>query len=194
MAVKKLWTPLKLEELPNGMFVAADPSLAAFGLVLLGVHAGGVFVHEAQKITTAPIEAGGWESNFARADELYDILWGILESWDNKWDFDETLFVHEAPPSGGGAMMRTESSILAGREFRRVAKDLSVLLGKLVTPQSHKKLLCGNHIAKKIQHHKAIKELLPQIHDSRLITNEATRDALSIGLYAAHRSNGSQEA
>jgi Holliday junction resolvasome RuvABC endonuclease subunit len=187
---KQPWTPLQLADLPNGRFVAADPSLAAFGLVFIEIDGGEVAVREAQKITTAQTEVGGWESNFARADELYDILWGILDSWDDEWDFESALFVHEAPPSGGGAMMRTESSILAGREFRRVAKDLTVLLDKLVTPQSHKKLLCGNHIAKKIQHHKAIKELLPQIHDSRLITNEATRDALSIGLYAAHRSNG----
>lgn len=186
MAVKKPWSPLKLEELPNCRFIAADPSLAAFGLVFVEVHDGQVYIQGAEKLATEQTGDGGWESNFDRAEELCDRLRTTIWSWIDEWG-SSIWGVHEAPPAGGGNVMRAESSILAGREFRRVCTDMLLPIDKLVTPQSHKKLICGNHIAKKKEHHDAIRELLPKIHDSRLISNEATRDALSIALYAAHR-------
>jgi hypothetical protein len=155
------------------------------GLVFLEVHDGQVYIQEAKTLSTKGTEDGGWESNFDRAQEISELLCALLEDWVDGWDIAQA--VHEAPPSGGGTIMRPESSILGGREFRRVSWELLLPIDKLVTPQSHKKLICGNHIAKKKQHHDAIRELLPKIHDSRLITNEALRDALSIGLYAAHR-------
>jgi hypothetical protein len=186
MAPKKSWHPLKLEELPNCRYLAADPSLSAFGLVFIEVHEGQVYVQEAEKLSTVQTEAGGWESNFRRAEELYQLLNAIINRWIGDWGTG--LFaVHEAPPAGGGMVQRPESSILGGREFRRVCTEFLLPIDKLVTPQSHKKLICGNHIASKKQHHDAVRELLPKIHDSRLISNEALRDTLSVALYAAHR-------
>jgi hypothetical protein len=185
MVAKKAWHPLRLEELPNCRYLAADPSLAAFGLVFIEIHEGQVYIQEAEKLSTTQTDAGGWESNFQRAEELYDLLSATIDAWLDAWGM--MYAVHEAPPVGGGVVQRTESSILGGREFRRVCGELVIPIDKLVTPQSHKKLICGNHIASKKQHHDAIRELLPKIHDSRLISNEALRDALSVGLHAAYR-------
>lgn len=186
MAVKRQWFPLDLNALPNCRIIACDPSFSAMGIVFLEVYDGQVTVNGAEKLATEPTAEGGWESNFARAEELYGRISYIFSEWLEDWGAG-TIAVHESPPSGGGNLMRIESSILGGREFRRAATQWSVPIGKLVTPQSHKKLLCGNHIAKKPEHHAAIKLLLPDILDSKVITNEALRDALSIALYAAHR-------
>jgi Holliday junction resolvasome RuvABC endonuclease subunit len=186
MAIKKPWAPLDLTSLPNCRYIACDPSFSAMGLVFIEVHDGQVYIQEAQTLSTVQTGDGGWESNFDRAEELYGLLRETIWDWIDDWG-QSIWSVHEAPPAGGGTLMRPESSILGGREFRRVSLELTLPIDKLVTPQSHKKLICGNHIAKKKPHHDAVRELLPRIHDSRLIKNEALRDALSIGLYAAHR-------
>ena len=191
MAAKKLWSPLDLTALPDCRYIACDPSFSAMGVVFLQVHEGQVYVHESQTIVTKQTDDGGWESNFDRAEELYELLRFSLMTWLVEWE-ESIWAVHEAPPAGGGALMRPESSILGGREFRRACHELTVPIDKLVTPQSHKKLICGNHIAKKKPHHDALRELLPSIHGSHLIKNEAQRDALSIGLYAAHRKGKEQ--
>lgn len=189
---KKIWTPLDLGSLPDCSIIACDPSLTALGLIWLEVVDGTVFIHGAEKLSTAPTgDRKGWEDTFYRAGLMEALIAALVDTWFEEEDANidlEFLFgVHEAPPAGGGALVRTESSILTGYAFRSVMLENEFELDRTVTPQSHKKLLCGNHIASKQEHHVAIKALLPKIRGSELITNEATRDALSIGLYAAWR-------
>lgn len=182
---KKKWVELDLAALPNCRFIACDPSLAATGLVFIEVHDGEVYVLGAETVGAAKTDKVGWEDTFLRAHYLKVALRAILESWVH--DFGGGVAVHEAPPVGGGSMMRTESTILAGYSFEQVAEELGMELAPLVTPNAHKFLLSGNGRATKKEHHVKVKELLPSIFDGKCITNEALRDALSVALYAADR-------
>jgi len=193
--VKKGWKALDLSTLPGGTWLAADPSISAFGMVLFNIRNGQVEILEATTLKTDPTPAGGWASNFSRGLRIEDQVFNVLEEWCDAYSiYSLATAVHEAPPAGGGTIMRPESTILGGFAFQSACSDLHIQMDDLVTPQAHKSLLCGNHIAKKQEHHNAIRNLLPQIFESRLITNEATRDALSIGLYAAHRSGQQKKA
>ena len=185
---KKIWTPLDLSKLPDCDVIACDPSLTALGLVWIHIEDSTVAIAGAERLSTVPTgDRVGWEDTFYRAELMEALIDALIDLWTEQEIPDNVLGVHEAPPSGGGAMMRTESSILTGYAFRQVMNSYNIEIDKTVTPQSHKKLLCGNHIAKKTEHHEAIKTLLPHILGNAVITNEAMRDALSIGLYAAHR-------
>lgn len=184
MAGKK-WVELDLATLPNCRFIACDPSLAASGLVFIEVHDGEVYVLGAETVGTTKTDKLGWADTFQRAHELKTALRPILESWLH--DYGGGVAVHEAPPAGGGEMMRIESTILAGYSFEQVAEELGMESAPLVTPQAHKFFICGKARAGKKEHHAKLKEYLPAILDGKYITNEALRDALSIALYAADR-------
>lgn len=185
MATKK-WNELDLADLPNCRVIACDPSLGATGLVFIEVHEGEVYVLGAETVGTTKTDKVGWEDTFLRAHQLKTALWPILESWVHDFGGGLATAVHEAPPVGSG-MLRKESSILAGYDFEQLAEQLGVTNGALVTPMAHKFLICGNGRAKKKEHHEALKILMKTILDSSCVTNEATRDALSIALYAANR-------
>lgn len=182
--VKKEWHALDLSTLPSGEWLAADPSLAAFGLVHFEIRSSQVYILHAITLATDQTPAGGWESNLTRALYMRHKIADTVDDWIPGF---LCRAVQESPPTGGGAMMRPESTMLGGVMFRLACADWGLENAPLVTPQSHKKLTCGNHIAKKKEHHDAIRNLLPQIHNSQIIKNEALRDALSVGLYAAHR-------
>jgi Holliday junction resolvasome RuvABC endonuclease subunit len=160
--------------------------LTASGLVFIEIHDGEVYVLGAQVVGTTKTDKVGWEDTFIRAHALKSQLRAVLEPWT--FDYGHTMVeaVHEAPPVGSG-MLRKESSILAGYNFEQVAEEMGVIGAPLVTPHAHKFLICGNGRAGKKEHHEALKKLMTSIFDAKLITNEALRDALSIGLYAAHR-------
>lgn len=191
-AQKKKWEPLDLRSLPDCSYLACDPSLTALGLVWLDVEDGEVAIRGAEKLSTAPTERKGWEDTFYRVQLMEALIAALMDHWSDVAKGVNFIGVHESPPAGGGSLMRTESSILTGYAFRSVMNEYNIDIDQSVTPQSHKKLISGNHIATKKFHHDAVKLLLPRIQDSSLITNEATRDALSIGLYAAWRKgNGS---
>lgn len=185
MATKTQWQPLDLKTLPEVEILACDPSLTALGLVYIRTGAEPV-IYEAEKLSTAPTQdRKGWEDTFFRAELMEALIDALLDSWEFRGD--DIIAVHEAPPAGGGSLVRTESSILTGYAFRQVARENGFNIDRTVTPQSHKKLITGNHLASKKQLADAIKDLLPQIKGGDKITNEATRDALSIALYASAR-------
>lgn len=185
MATKK-WSELDLASLPNGRIIACDPSLAATGLVFIEVHDGEVYVLGAETVGTTKTDKVGWEDTFLRAHSLKQALSSVLEPWVHDFGGGMATAVHEAPPVGSG-MLRKESSILAGYNFEQIAEQLGVVADPLVTPMAHKYLICGNGRAGKKEHHEALKRLMQSIFDSKTITNEALRDALSIALYAANR-------
>jgi hypothetical protein len=190
--LSKVWTPLSLGDLPDFEVLACDPSLTALGLVWLVIKDGKVSVKGAEKLTVGPTERKGWDDTFARASVMEALVDALVDDWFGSKDVidverSHVNAVHEAPPAGGGDFVRTEASVLTGYGFRQVAGDWKMKVLPTVTPQSHKKLISGNHIAKKKEHHDALKLLLPTITGSEKVKNEATRDALSIGLYAADR-------
>ncbi len=187
MVTKKApWQPLDLSTLPPCQVIACDPSLAGLGIVHIEVKDGEVAVLGAEKLATVQTDRKGWDDTFYRAGLLEALIAALIDAWLEVRIFEDVYAVHESPPIGKN-MMRTESTILAGYGFRSVMNEYEIPIDKTVTAQSHKKLICGNHVASKTEHHTAIKELLPKIVNSEMITNEATRDALSIALYAAWR-------
>ena len=183
---KQQWQPLDLSTLPNCRYIACDPSLSATGLVAMEVHDGEVYVFGAVKIGTEKTDKVGWEDTFLRSQQLKEKMRPIIGELAELYGNTFIQGVNEAPPVGNG-MMRTESSILAGYVFREVCAEQGIDSAALVTAHAHKALLCGNGKASKKEHGEAVKRLLPDIFDGKLISNEALRDALSIGLYAAHR-------
>jgi hypothetical protein len=185
---KPEWTPLDLQTLHPGVYLAADPSLTATGLVLFQVTPElKSYVHIAQKLGA---ESGdkGWETTLTQATQLK----AQLDHWINHWvgelygRWELIHAVHEAPPSGGGKIMRPESSALGGFAFRLATIGMHRL--PMVQRQTHAKLICGNGNAIKRVEHESLKGLLPLIPGSEeFVTNEATRDALCVALTAAHR-------
>jgi hypothetical protein len=189
---KAAWVPLRLDDLPRCEIVACDPSLTALGVVWLSVGDSGVAVKAAEKLSTAPTQSKGWEDTFLRAVIIEAQLDALFDLWFKDKDKDRILAVCELPPTGGGDFVRIEATVLSGFAFRLIAKEYKIKLLQGVTPQSHKKLISGNYIASKKEHHEKLKLLLPHITGGDKIKNEATRDALSVGLYAAQRLTSNQ--
>lgn len=188
---KKAWTPLDLNELPPMKLIACDPSLTACGVVYMSIEDSGVVVYGAEKLGTVPTDRKGWDDTFYRADLIEALLDSLMDDWLPAFGKD-CVSLHEAPPVGNGTF-RSESTILTGKAFRTVMNEYNITILDLATPHAHKYLTCGNGRAKKTEHHEAIKRLLPYIINSSIIKNEAHRDALSIGLYAAWREGQRQK-
>lgn len=181
---KKEWTPLTIAKLWPGRYIACDPSLAALGIVWFDVTPSEVTIRGAEKLATAPTDRKGWDDTFYRARVMEALLDALFDQWEVDSD---TLAVHEAPPAGGGQFVRTEASILTGFAFSTVADEYGLKIDATVTPQSVRKLICGNHLAPKAEWHTELKKLFPVIAHNEMIKNEALRDALGVGLYSAHR-------
>jgi hypothetical protein len=187
------WKPLDLLTLPRCNIVACDPSLTALGIVCLKVDDSGVSVSAVEKLSTAPTERNGWEDTFFRALLIEAELDTLFDRWFDSetavpGETRENLYaVCELPPTGGGDFVRTEAAVLSGFAFRLIAKEYKIKQLQGVTPQSHKKLISGNHLASKKEHHEHLKLLLSNLTGGDNIKNAATRDAVSVGLYAAHR-------
>ena len=195
-STKAPWQPLNLDRLHPGAWLGCDQSLKASGLVVLLVDDWPEWTIRVTSATTigTQAEAGidGWEDVLRRARKLEREfrIW-IPGAW-RELGFEPRVkryAAHEAPPIGGGSrFLKPELSLIASYAFRRSLEDIFAWqLQPMVRPQDHKSLICGNANAKKPAHHHALKQLFPRIEGSELITNEATRDALSVALTAAYR-------
>jgi hypothetical protein len=178
---------LDFADLHEGTWLAADPSLTGFGLVVLQVRQAQrrYTVLAAGKLTVSPTTATGWEDILQRATIMRSMLQSFFTQHAWLARTADLRVVHEAPPIGHGKLINPEIALLTSYVFRDTAP-----LGQkmpMVRRQDHAKLICGNANAKKPVHHKALKALFPHLTDTRLVTNEATRDALSVAIYAAHR-------
>lgn len=192
---KPPWQPLSLSTLHPGTYLAADPSITAFGLVLFEVSPDQRYaVHMAEQFKTESGLVAGHEDTLWRAE----VIEGLIQSWLQTWmvghDWGHVYAVHEAPPIGNLRHSKFEYSLVTGLGFRLALRaayqdrrsEISLL--PMVRRQDHARLICGDPDAKKPVHHAALKEHFDAIRDAdELITNEAKRDALSIALYAAHR-------
>lgn len=195
---KDEWRPPELEDFQFDAWhgrsvVAVDPSLRAFAAVFL--HIGPVmgypqiFVLGARKFTSTEDDAKGWEANFQRAMQVGQGFRSWVDGATVGHARIRLEIVHEQPPTGGGRIIRPEATILGGMATRVAARDLGVPVQRMVAPQSHKHLFCGprkpgEKAVTKAQHHAALKKSAEHLGISGmdLITNEGTRDALSIAL------------
>ena len=179
--VKDAWKPPLNAELSYRTLLAFDPSLAATGAVALSSTPDGVTVHEAWKFLNPNVgEVTGNEENFRKAMELTR----NLTQWRRRIRTDVTAwgFIHEAPPVGGGRIRHPESALLASLAIRQSLWEHECL--PMMPPQRHKFYFCGNAKAHKKEHHEALMRVATAwgVKGLELIKNEATRDALSVGL------------
>lgn len=198
---KKVWEPLRLSSLHPGTYLAADPSLTAFGLVLFEVAPEQRYaVHMAEVFKTEQGDVGGHEDTLTRALRMESQILVWLRTWVVDHDWGRIHPVHEAPPIGGLKHSKFEISLLTGLAFRSALKQAFAHQGSLGTQrqvigllpmvrrQDHARLICGDPNADKKVHHGALKEHFDAIRGAdELITNEAKRDALSVSIFAAWR-------
>lgn len=161
--------------------LAVDQSLSATGMVWLAVGTKELTVYEAWTFRSeAHEDADGHEENLQRAMHLGTQIERVI------WEIHRNVahIVHEGPPVGGGKILRPESSLLAALALRQAAARWEVPVTSMVQPQTHRRVICGNQRATKKEEHEALAQLaatLP-IQDYDKITNEATRDALCVGI------------
>jgi hypothetical protein len=181
------WSPLTLDTLHPGTYLAADPSVTAFGLTLFEVSPEHRYaVHFAQSKEIPQTEHTSHEDLLQRVKSLEEWLHAYVAHWVNGTDWGHVRAVHEAPPMGRGKLIKPEISLLTSNVWRNATWGIERL--PMVRRQDHAWLLCGNANAKtKKEYHTPLRALFPQIRGSELITNEATRDALSVAIFAAHR-------
>lgn len=186
---KPEWQPLDLTTLREGVWLAADPSFSAFGLVLFEHSAArGPMVHLAATFKgECDEDAVGHEANLQRAETL-EIK---LRAWAQQWllaprDWGDVHLVHEGPPVGGGKLRDADVTLLAGYAFRRAFREYPRV--PMVQKQSHAGLICGDRHATKTVEHAELKKLYDGILTAgEWVTNAATRDALCVALTAAKR-------
>lgn len=198
LKTKAEWAPPTREDFPCGSFwfrqvIAVDQSLSKFAAVFMinGMVLGSpqISVLAARKFTTAEGEVSGWEANFQRAMQLA----GEFKEWvlevSGGFHLARHEIVHEAPPAGGGRIIRPEASILGGMAVRVAARDLRLSTQRMVTPQTHKRFVCGTEKVTKAQHHAELKKLASAlgVTGMDLIKNQDQRDALSVGLVQLSR-------
>jgi hypothetical protein len=178
---KPVWRPPQWTDFRAGSVIAFDPSLSATGVVALSFDPDrGFWVHAARKLPNPDVDATGNEGNFRKALVLTEAVnqWRAYLPEAAQWPF-----VHEAPPVGGGRIRAPESALLASLAIRQAMLGSECL--PMVTPAAHKHFICGNSKADKRAHHMALDNFVADDWDHfRQVTNEATRDALSIALYA----------
>jgi hypothetical protein len=175
------WRPPVLGDFPDGEVVAIDQSLTHTGLVHLRRDEHGLRVLQADTIRQKATEGlTGYEESLAQAMALQDLLGVRLDHWIGMKDVP---VVYEAVPFGGH-LRSPESSLLAALVVRHVVAGLALVCVPPVAGKTHKKVVCGNGNADKRQAHAGLLRLstdLP-IEGCGVVTNEHTRDALSVGL------------
>ena len=187
--IKARWTPPTVSDLQHGRVLAFDQSLAATGAVVLNhIGLGGPTIIAAKVISTPATteEKSTRESDVHRAL----ILRQRITEWLRTLLIDGIVVVHEAVPEGP-YIHRIESSLLSALAVRIACEDYGVPLASTpsIPARTHKKFACGNANASKSEHGNAIKKLGAEmpIGNFNLISNEATRDALSVALCALGR-------
>jgi hypothetical protein len=179
------WRPPMIEDFAahagTTRILAVDQSLSATGMVWLAVGKRQLTVYQAWTFRSeAGEDADGHEQNLQRAMNLGTQIDDVFrEVYRNV-----TYVAHEGPPVGGGRILRPESSLLAALALRHAAARWGMPIASMVQPQAHKRVVCGNGNATKREEHAGLAQLatsLPIIGYS-LVTNEATRDALCVGI------------
>lgn len=185
-AEPKGWVPLTPEVLGYGTVLCFDQSLTATGCLLLQ-H---VYPASAPQVYSA----SQWQDKHDGKDVLTSLKRGVkvfeqaravIQGLGSPIPVDG--IVHESPPNPAAVKGGGYSSLLAAQALRcAVAAEGHEV--EMLGAQPAKKLVCGNANAKKTEAHKALKEtVLPWVVNSQQVTNEATRDALMVGLLWLYR-------
>lgn len=176
----KGWEPLRAETLGYGTGLCLDQSLTATGMVIIQhvFPASAPTVIRSAKWSTEH-EGKGVLTALRRGIDVYRMMKATLRDLPVPIDW----VAHESPPNPS-AMKNTDTSSLQASQALWCAMDeLGLGEPEMIGSQPGKKLVCGNGNAKKPEAHKALKEdVLPWIVNSQVITNEAHRDALMVGL------------
>lgn len=183
------WRPLTVDDLSFGIVIAFDQSLSKTAGMCVHREGAGVVVRGVHQLA-GHTDAEGDEGNLQKGVTIYHRLIEFLMSMKGHHPHEQITVVHEAPPVGGGAIMRPESSLLAALALRIAADRLDIPVAPMVSPSQHKKAICGNARADKPEAHAALAQLavsLP-IRGYERVTNADKRDALCVGLaYLARR-------
>jgi len=185
------WRPPTMADLSKHegrRIIAVDQSLSATGLVVIHVHADHLSILRTETLRgMADKNAEGYEETLQRALSLGKQLATKLGVTP---DIDE--IVHEGVPIGGGKIVRPESSLMASLALRQEAGLWGIPVSPMVQPQTHRRVICGKPGATKKEEHEALATLagsLP-ILGYEIVTNEATRDALCVGIAHLARNEG----
>lgn len=177
------WQPPVLGDFKLGRILAFDQSLSGCAAVALIRREDELLVYAAQMFKTSHFQEGGHEENIRKGMQLTDHIANWLHGMHIRPP--EWTVVHEAPPIGGGKLMRPESSLLASFAVRVAAKQFQLPIAPMVSKQAHAKFICGNAKADKTTHHAALMELAAEwgVTNLGVVSNADKRDAFSIGLH-----------
>lgn len=189
--IKDVWIPPTRADFQPGFVLAFDQSLAATGFVVLE---GRLDRYDRVELTILGAEVlktvdsaegkGGHAENLRRARDQYHAYFTLLKSFSIYRR--RAVVAHEAPPDGGGRIMRPESSLLAALSLEIATEEAGFLGGITVASATHRKLVCGRgNVTKKVAH-EGLALWAPALVNgyTKHITNEALRDALSVALVA----------
>lgn len=178
------WRPLTVDDLGYGTVLCFDQSLTATGCVILKY----VFPASAPQVVSAsqfanPYDGKDVPTSLNRGVSVFEQARFLIRK---AFTIGIDAIVHESPPNPNAVRGGGYSSLLAAQALRCAisAENASSLADiEMLGAQPAKKLICGNANAKKAQAHAVLKEsVLPWIVNSQVVTNEATRDALMVGL------------
>lgn len=173
----KGWSPPTLDDLGLGTVLCFDQSLMATGMVLLNRGEGGLAVLHAEKFTGQEGD-NGVATALARGAMVFARVRPYLASAkDRGW-----VVAHESPPNPNAVKGGGTSSLMSAQALHCAALAEEVAL-EMLGSQPAKKLVCGNANAPKTEAHRALKtHVLPWVAGASQVSNEATRDALLVGL------------
>jgi Holliday junction resolvasome RuvABC endonuclease subunit len=159
----------------NGRVGCFDQTLSKTGSIIL-ISSGGKIVPYRSKMFEPTSEEVGNEGNLEKATLLFEGF--LIYFASHKVD----LVAHEAPPVGGGKLMRPESSLMAATALRCAAKSLGIPV-RMVAPQKVKNRLTGNTKAEKKDVKLAIERMIPEVTDLKP-WNQDVSDACGVGIVA----------
>lgn len=177
------WQPLTINDLGFDIVIAFDQSLSKTAGMCVHREGDEVVVRGIRQFA-GHTDTCGDEGNLQKGVAIYHRFIEFLMSMKGHHPDEQITVVHEAPPVGGGAIMRPESSLLAAQALRIAADRLDIPVASMVSPAQHKKVICGNARADKPEAHAALAQLamtLP-IRGYERVTNADKRDALCVGL------------
>lgn len=174
------WQPPTIDDLGYGTALCFDQSLTATGCLLLSrVYPGGLVVRSASQWKD-PYEGKEVSTSLKRGVAVFDQARAVIRATTDVYRPD--AFVHESPPNPSAVKGMGISSLLAAQALH-CAADAEGVEFEMIGSQPAKKFICGNANAKKVEAHAALKaHVLPWVVNSQQVTNEATRDALMVGL------------
>lgn len=187
---KAPWRPPTIDDFRPGGVIAIDQSLSACGAVALHMEQSLMVLDVAVFRIPAPVDGrGGRELDMRRALLLREQVSPWLARMIRTMQMEGV--VHEAIPEGN-FIKHPEASLLSAMAVNVAAQDHGISVLTPIHKYTHSNFTCGNSKATKKEHGAALMKLAEELNifNRQLITNEALRDALSIGLtqlWSGHR-------